>query len=378
MRRRAPYEIEYDVERIKRAAETSISMDEIAIKLDLSKKQVLTSLRNHPKLLRKIQIKLYENLIEFNKTDDLDVCSIPLEELEIPEVDLEPIISEESNAIIPISKEEETVPKLQIEENVDDNLASNHSSNAIAVMDTSICGVPGILSIINLQKKVLVSNLTIKELRKLKASKRGRDSEDASTILLRLAKNHKPYESVFIKKTSTYVDDSIIEYCEQRKDEVVLFTADQEMAALARGKGITVDFFERVPIEFDVIPNGFTINADNMGKIITLDAINYVAGDLTIRLNNIANQKNMAIITQRKQPTAKRKPVFLSVGDEIFIAKLRDNCVILSHFKVCKLSKKDNCEVVFSAKIFNKNGVENLPRDEYKKITRNLVKLIKI
>ena len=245
--------------------------------------------------------------------------------------------------------------------------------NARAVLDTSVCCIDGILSILQLQKKVYVSDETVKELKKLKEKKRGMDSKIANKILTQVATGKNPFTSVEIPKNHEYVDENIIDYCETLLPSVTLFTADKEMAALARGRKIPVCCFEKgaslkLPVNRE---EAISINQDQVGSVITYYGATFENSRLKVKAQTSPLKDIIVCSGMHRHHNGY---VFVKPGDNIFIVKRKDqHDISFSHFKMLSNSKYHNCEIVFTARLFDKMGVFFLPEENYRTMVNDFV-----
>lgn len=334
--RRNSYMIEKDVLRIKEASKNATSLKEIASKTGLSVKQVITSLKFHPIIYKRVKKAIEDNNPKNHNDLKENLC-------------------------------DETQVFSQKESETQSNTINykHNFINEVVVMDTSCCGIKGIVRLLKCQKIVYITDDTIKELKKLKDSKKAHH-DVAAYILFELAQNHAPFESVFIEKISQYVDDNIIEYCYNNKEKVILFTADQEMAALARGRGIRVEFFEQEAIVFNAeVISDLVVSEENFNSVITLDMAYYNKGRLIVTLKGDSNQKRFCILSRGHE--LKKGTISLKKGDDIFLAKRRADHVVFTHFSVISISKNQNAKLIYSGKIYSTDAISKLPDTRYMK-----------
>ena len=355
MAKRTSYEVERDVKLIKEASVNVSSFEELSKITGLSLSMINTSLSKHPIVYNRIKREIREraNKISCARKEEAT--------LKASTEDVSNTKKNESYGIF--------IPNLP--------------SNKVVVIDTSIAGVGRMINLLRVQKEVIILDVVIRELKGIKDSTK-KSKSGASQLLYEIAKGNKPFISASANEIFSKVDDTIINYCARRKDVVILFTADQEMAALARGKGVIVFYFERKPIQIECIPvlNENDVATTNQGNtkefsgaecstVTQYDGIEYKAGKLHIRVKDIPNKKFVAVCSNDN--FYRNADVYLHIGDDILIAKRKDDYFSFAHFKVTSLGKYNNCKLVYTAKLYNKEQVNLLPDTRYISLMREFI-----
>ena len=143
--RRTHVQIERDLARIKKASLTATSLWDISESTGLSSSQIVTSLKKHPIIWKRIKSQLFENkMAHINDVVGSSMCETFLEE--------GPTVEAQEQAIV------SSPPPMR-------NVSLD--AQTVAVIDTSICCIEDIVNLLALQKKVIVTSETIKELKKL-------------------------------------------------------------------------------------------------------------------------------------------------------------------------------------------------------------------
>ena len=100
--------------------------------------------------------------------------------------------------------------------------------------------------IIKSDAKIVLTTITIYELKKLCAYSYGKPITNTAKKAIKVLKDAVSIEEKFIEvdihRTTGSPDDAIIHFCEEYKEKAELLTSDKEMALLARAKGIKVKY----------------------------------------------------------------------------------------------------------------------------------------
>ena len=251
------------------------------------------------------------------------------------------------------------------------------------VMDTSIAGIRGMIDVLKAQKEVVVLDDVIRELKGIKdfynKSKSGADK-----ILKELAMGNKPFIFAYAREKRHFTDDTILDYCYLNREKVILFTADKEMAALARCRNIRVMYFERKPIAKECIPkieeeketqrkidleNGFY--EEKCDAISQYDGIWFEKGKLYLKLLDVKQKKFMAVCS--KSNYYRTGTICLKVNDDILIARNKEYYYSLSHYKVINLGKNNNTKLVYIARLKDATQLELLPNARYISLMRDFI-----
>lgn len=201
------------------------------------------------------------------------------------------------------------------------------------VIDASICGARGILSILHKEitqnnVKVILTDVTINELEKIED---GDDNAAYCARRLLANSNNHPDTYVLINLTTIYdnPDNSIVEFAKTVKN-CVLFTSDKAMSLKAKANGTKVSFF--------VKPN------------ITLFGV-YDDNKIDIGKNE---EKNTFVLVLHKTKYIYDGTYELEPGDEVYSFKEKDEGTGVFRF-VAKLDEQKNLITSLVDKIFVKN-----------------------
>ena len=238
------------------------------------------------------------------------------------------------------------------------------------VIDTSICGVGGLLTLLNLQKEVIILDAVVRELKKLRDDSIYSQSKHATMILRNATNNVNKYVVTITENDGLTTDEKILKFCEKADFEVVLLTADMEMAALAKGKGISVCCFEHKAVKFPIIANELVQPLKNeIGKIVSLDDTEFIGGKLFIKLNGASQTRRVCVQTGSKE--YKNGRFNLKVGHHIFMAKRKEDYITFFDYEVVSISKYLNCKIYYCAKLYDKESSNFLPDSKERYFMRN-------
>lgn len=348
MARRTQKEIENDCKRIKEAAKTATTFTELEKATGLSYAMINTTLAKHPIVFKRIKEQLEINLANKEK--------IKLE------AQKQTKLMEKSDEVSPIS-------------NID------YSG---FVIDASISGVENIrkflLEICESGKKIILTSITIKELEKLQESLT-LSGNDARYFLALAAENPKSFISQLIDETVGSPDDCIVKFCADNKDKFILLTSDKTMALNARMYGVEVQYFKKSNNQVTSKVESTNSNATLVSattpvtdkpdsKIRTLIPAQKVGNRLVISNFNTSNQ-SIRIFTDKAVYNNGTK--YLQIGDNVFIATKKDDCITFAHYQMISLEDKNNCKLIFARRIYDYSKPD-LPKIVYKNFVKDFLR----
>lgn len=237
-----------------------------------------------------------------------------------------------------------------------DNRKKKKSRNKDAVIDASIVGSDDFFTIIgeiyNGPKKIVLNNLSIMELDKIKSNES--TSGERARCLLALAaedNEHRNFKWIEIEKTHPYVDHCILDYCKQHKKTVILYTSDHSMVSLARSYEIEVKYVK-------------------IAKSQTLIVAKIINNHLCIP--NLDSQKDIFIKVKSNGNEYTSGDVELHVGDEVYVAKIfSDNSVIFQHFEITSLDQENNAKCIFKKIMKTSKEIPHVVKADYKAFLRD-------
>lgn len=233
------------------------------------------------------------------------------------------------------------------------------------VIDASITGIDGIIDTINMicatGSKIILTGVTINELEKMQKF-HDKDGNDARRILTLAADDPVHFDCEMIDTTVGSPDDCIIKYCADNKENVILLTSDKTMELKARAYGVKTRFFKHSKNATATIRH-----ADNT-RINTLYAARKYGNNLYI--HDFGNEfKSIRVISGGIEYNDGL--VDLKIGDDVYIAAKKDGYVTFAHYKIVSLTVENNCTCVYSKRLYDLAGINDLPEAGYKSFMRD-------
>ena len=278
------------------------------------------------------------------------------QELEEKYLESKSLISELESKL---AEKDETIKRLESE---NDTLKRNPYMALVDrqtdayVLDASFSGCKNFngvyKKIIESQSKIILTSITIRELKKLCLYVEGKRVTESSIKANRILSDATKYPDKFIKcyvKRTINPDDNIIDFCVRHLEHVTLLTSDKEMALLAESRGVKVEYYRtKSEGNFD-----FT-------KILTLSHDNCITEfDTDNKYIMVKSGKNGKKITSGKYK--------ISSGDEIFAIIKNENVYRFFHYRI----NKSQVPSLIYNRLFSINDIESLPRKEYKKFVQD-------
>lgn len=347
MAKRTQKEIEKDCKRIKEAAKTATSMKELEQATGLSYAMINTTLSKHPIIFKRIKEQLDINLANREKAKS--------------------------------EAKKQTSPAINGVETSNVPTANNLSG---FVIDASISGVENIkellLKICTTDKKIILTSITIRELENLQKSIT-LQGKDARYFLALAAENPKSFVSQLIDETIGIPDDCIIKYCADNKDKFILLTSDKTMALKARMYGVEVQYFKKTNKQTNSKVETSDTNA-NLVPTSTLASTNSNIRTL-FPAKKIGNKLMLSDFhtDTRSIRVYSDKYLYnngtreLKIGDNVFIASKKDDCITFAHYKMISVEATNNCELIFSRRIYDYSKPD-LPKILYKKFFNDFLR----
>lgn len=347
MAKRTQKEIEKDCKRIKEAAKTATSIKELEQATGLSYAMINTTLSKHPIIFKRIKEQLDINLANREKAKS--------------------------------EAKKQTSPAINGVETSNVSTTDNFSG---FVIDASISGVENIkerlLKICTTDKKIILTSITIRELENLQKSIT-LQGKDARYFLALAAENPKSFVSQLIDETIGIPDDCIIKYCVDNKDKFILLTSDKTMALKARMYGVEVQYFKKTNKQTNSKVETSDTNA-NLVPTSTLASTNSNIRTL-FPAKKIGNKLMLSDFhtDTRSIRVYSDKYLYnngtreLKIGDNVFIASKKDDCITFAHYKMISVEATNNCELIFSRRIYDYSKPD-LPKIIYKKFFNDFLR----
>lgn len=321
---RTAKQIENDTKRIKEAAKTARNMKELEKITGLSYSMIKTTLLKHPIISNRIRDQLLANNQKF--------------------------------------LQEQKQKKLEAKQKTELNTKSQEdkSKYPIFVLDASLAEIDDLekylLKLCSSKSKVVLTSITIKELRKIQASKQI-DCNNAQYILNLATQRKNNFEIISIDETiGLSPDKCIIQYCANNKENLTLLTAKKEMYLLAQNASVDTFYFE--PKKDSVQRKIMTLySSSKIGNNLLISNFNTKTKSIRVSSNNI--EYNDGIIE-------------LHIGDDVYISIKKYEYITFAHYKIIALSAENNCELLYSKRFYNYDEI-NLPKAEYEAFVKDFV-----
>ena len=243
-----------------------------------------------------------------------------------------------------------------------ENSPKVNNEEAGFVIDASITGIEefeNLLSNLWAKAKIILTSVTIRELDKMQKFD-DRKAVNARIILRMAAENQNHFHTVLIDETLETPDDCIVKYCADCKDKVVLFTSDKVMTLKARMYGVRTQYLRRKPKE--------KCNQ-------TLRIAKKEGEKLCINYSNTSYKSILVISDGVEHNNGKYE---LKIGDDVYIATNKQEYITFAHYRITSLSEVNNCELVYSKRIFNEIQIMDLPDPRYKNFVQEFKRRINL
>lgn len=344
--RRTPEEMERDYREIKQIAKKAKTMKEIQETMDLSYGELRTTLAKYTGAEKKIKEQLEKNRQKAKEKRKAKPKQTPVK----PKQKKEERIEETKQETVENKKKEEAT-----------------TENKNIVIDVSITGLKEFeeifSQIMKSKQKVILTSTTISELEKMQTFN-DLKAVHARYILGTAAENNEKFENILIDETKGTPDECIIYYCAQHNKEVNLFTSDKTMTLKARMYSVQVTYFKQEPKK----------EANNANKkqepiIKTLFAANKIGNKLIVTEFHTPN-RSLSIFSDNEEYLGGVRE--LKIGDDVFIATQKIDYVAFAHYQMISLEKVNNCRLIFSKRIYDKEECKLL-KEEYQTFLNNFM-----
>lgn len=210
--------------------------------------------------------------------------------------------------------------------------------------------------------KVMLTNITIEELDAMKKFK-DNDGYAARQLLEKAAQTPNTFIYEKIPKISDNPDDSIINYCVQNKETIILYTADNAMAVKARLEGVKTEYFNRNEKSFKKHSTGTIYQARKVGNELFIPQLKTA-------------YRHIKVISKSGITHTDGKCI-LNPGDNVYIAtKKTQGYVSFVHYIITANSTNDHCKLVCSKRIYSENDIKKLD-ENYKMFIVDFMETLK-
>lgn len=257
-----------------------------------------------------------------------------------------------------LQKKDEKIKNLKIEiQSLMDNKHQFFVARTITayVLDACFCECNNFKQefkkIIDSEKKIILTDITIRELKKIIIESPNKSHIHAKNILDCALLYKQKFICVNIDWEDN-ADNSIIKFCAEHKSKVELLTCDKEMALLAETEDVKVQYLK---VAYNkTIALGEIIDLNENGYINHFEYINK-----SIMVRNHNNGENVF-----------SGEYILTPGDEIFIICDKHYNYEFEHYRVPS-KEKNKAVLVYSTVIWNEEETINLERKDYTHFIRN-------
>ena len=332
MVRRTFEQIEKDEKMIRDyvASHSITSIKEIALGVNLSESQILTSIKKHPQSYAKIQHILEENRrsVKAKKESKINTLKTQKTKLEVSKI---------------------------VQPNVEEPIVLQISSQAsFYVIDASITGLPNFFDVINQVlssgAKIVLTSITLHELDNMQMFT-DIQGLDARKLLDMAANSEDDFLCIRIDDTIGTPDDCIIKYCADNSNNLILITSDKYMALKARSFGVKTQFLKQ--------------SSSNRN---TLYVAKKVCGKLII---TTSETQYRSILVMSNGIEYKDGIYELNIGDDVYLATKKDLYLTFAHYKILSLGAENNCRLVFSRRFYTTDEINNLKVASYKSFMKD-------
>lgn len=220
------------------------------------------------------------------------------------------------------------------------------------VIDASITGINNLIEMLyeiyDSQYKIILTSITVRELEKLQ-KRNNLDGKSARKILAMAAENTDNFKVVLIDERFDSNDDSIIKYCADNKEQVVLLTSDKSMAIKARMYSVQTQYFKH--IDYEVVTLSLVERKEDKFQISIVQN-----NDIFVRVCSDGCEYNCGSME-------------LNIGDHVFVSKRRPEYITFADYRIISLSEENNSELIYSMQIYDYSEIEHL-KASYKSFLR--------
>lgn len=204
-----------------------------------------------------------------------------------------------------------------------ENIQIANSTKKTLVLDTSALGRKGSFEFIMKQSKVILLLDVVKELEKRKKAE-GILGQNIRHLLAESAKDYdgKKFKVVLAEKVSDYVDENILHFC--RGKNVVIYTADNAMAIMAKGYGIQYILAE------DTVPKKKAKATKKVAEPVREEK--YLP-----TVEEIVEEKTIISENEKVEPEEEA----ITVDVEALVQKMQENSISEEHFPKAKIANVD-------------------------------------
>lgn len=318
---RTQRQIENDVKRLQEAAKTAKNMKDLEKATGLTYSMIKTSLLNHPIITNRIRDLLAAN----SKKSELEK------------------------------------KKINTNSNVKNSFTEKSMNTVITntpkfVIDSSIADVEDLelhlKKLFSCKATIIIPTIVVDELKKMLYF-RLIDGNNSKCILDLLSKKPKNLRVISIDDAGC-IDDSILKYCVDNNENLTLLTAKEKLAMSAKLHSVHVHYFK---------------SKGKVAKIMTLYSAKKIGDNLLI--SNFNNHKCIRVYSNGIEYNDSIRE--LHIDDDVYISVKKDDYFTFAHYRIISLCEKDNCELLFSTRIYYDQKEINVPNSLYKSFIKDFM-----
>lgn len=222
-------------------------------------------------------------------------------------------------------------------------LKENLNNTKNYVFDSSIVQIKSLNNLLSkiseTESLIIITDVTIKEFKRMKKF------DDLPAIMSRrilseAARDAKRFLPVKISDTYEANKEGIVNYCADNRDSVILITADEEMALMARMLSVETEFYYQ----------------EKYGeRLVSLCCTKKEDKDLFIYNTNL-RWRAISVFSEGIEYKVLNQRA-LKKGDEVFLITRRDDYLAFAHYKVTSLEEKSNSILIYSKRIYERKEI---------------------
>lgn len=220
-----------------------------------------------------------------------------------------------------------------------------------------------------IEKEIINDKKEIKEEHKTKITTKseynGSVEKEEKQIVAMISESSNNFHILLIDEELEIPSEKIIKYCNENKDQVELITSDKIMELKARNYGVKAKYIKKEGKE--------SCSTDKSKKYeinrkTTLLIARKSEDKLVIASFNTKYRKTL-VISKGKEYT---QGIYeLKINDEVYLASKKENYMTFAHYCITSLKEVDNCQLIYSRRIYNQTDIDNLPKAEYRSFMRD-------